>query len=206
LSLLRDADAMIDSAKALCAREHRTVSPETCARLRDGLTREKARLKSVTKRGRVIERAADSLRRVERSAKDWRWKGTGFSAFAAEIRRSYKRARGAMRQARDRNRSHVFHTWRKRVKTLWYGLRLLEERIPPLKRRLTSLKRLHGSLGEDHNLLVLRRQLFTSPGGSDAVRVREIAKRRQATLRRAALAVGARQFKDRPKDFARTLA
>jgi CHAD domain-containing protein len=142
---------------------------------------------------------------VQRSAKGWDWKTVGFSVFAAEIKRSYKRARQAMLKARNRNRSEAFHSWRKRVKTLWYALRLLEERVQPLRRQLTDLGRLEEWLGEDHNLLVLHTQLGRSPSVAGAARLKVFVERRQHALHRKALALGARQFRDAPAEFARHL-
>ena len=44
--------------------------------------------------------------------------------------------------------SPAFHEWRKRIKTLWYALRLLEQRVP-MDPQLTELKRLEEWLGDD---------------------------------------------------------
>jgi CHAD domain len=209
LAPLRDADAVIASAQSLCAHERSALSAKTCSALRDLLRREKARLSGVARHDQVKGQAAESLKQVRRSANDWDWKRVRFPVLAAEIRRSYENGRRAMRRASEQDRSDTFHEWRKRVKTLWYALRLLERRLPPLRRQLADLERLETWLGDDHNLLVLLTQVPTSPGLNhaqpDGARVRSLAQRRQRELRRMALAMGARRFKATPKEFDRHL-
>ena len=104
--------------------------------------------------------------------------------------------------------SPAFHEWRKRIKTLWYALRLLEQRVP-MEPQLTELKRLEEWLGDDHNLVVLRAQVAAngSPdlGQARRRRVRQVVAERQQELRRKALNVGARVFNERPKAFERHL-
>ena len=203
LSPLRDANAVMSSARALCARERSALSAKMCSALHDRLAREKVRLTRVARHDRVNDEAAESLRKAQRSVKGCDWKKVGISVFAAEIRRSYKNARRAMRQARDANTSDDFHAWRKRVKTLWYALRLVERRMQPLGRRLTALDRLQTWLGEDHNLLVLRTPFIMGPRVAGVGAVKGLAERRQQELRRKALRLGARQFGHKPKEFAR---
>src|SRR4030095_848602 len=103
------------------------------------LTEEKARLRAAEKD--VKRRTVESLADTRRSSKKWDWNNVGSSAFETELLRSYKKARRTMRQSRDENRTETFHTWRKRIKTLWYALRLVEPRVR-LGGRLTCPKRL----------------------------------------------------------------
>ena len=200
LAPLRDADALLGSAKTLCARDGRSRPEQACSALRQRLTDEKARVRAAEKG--VKRRAVESLADTRRSSKKWDWNNVGSSAFETQLRRSYKKARRTMRQSRDENRPETFHTWRKRIKTLWYALRLVETRVR-LGRRLTDLKRLETWLGEDHNLAVLRTHIGTTDGHAGAMRLKGLVDQRQQGLRRKALALGARRFRDKPKQFAR---
>jgi len=205
LAPLRDADAVVSNARAVCARHHVGLSARTCAGLRHRLTVKKARLTDRARRDHLNAQAADALKRTKRAAKDWDWEHVDASVLVSEVQRCYKKARRAMRLARNGQRSDTFHAWRKRVKTLWYSLRLLAGRIPLLSRRLTELEHLETWLGDEHNLDVLRAQLAKSPGVAGATRVGELAERRQHALRRRALLSGARQFSNSSKEFARRI-
>jgi hypothetical protein len=205
LSPLRDADAVVVSARALCGRKRKPPA-KTCSLLRDVLGQQKKQLTSVTRRDRVKAEATQVLRRVRREAKRWDWEDVGFQVLMQEVQRSYQDAKRAMRQAREREGPAAFHEWRKRVKMLWYALRLLKRRTTP---ELESLERLQTWLGDDHNLAVLRSRVArTRPRGrplAGRAEVKTLAERRQQELRRRALTAGARVFNDPPKTFARRL-
>jgi hypothetical protein len=202
LAPLRDAEALVESAQALCRHQPRELSAQTCASIREHMRVKKARLAGRTQ---AIHRAVVSLKRTRRSAKQWKWGSIDFSDFAADIRDSYKKARSTMRKARNGNSSVKFHEWRKRVKTLWYALRLLPRPVQPLRRRVNELQRLETWLGDDHNLMVLRAQLGANAHIKGRVRLKRLVQDRQQELRRRALRLGARQFSEAPKAFARSV-
>lgn len=203
LSPLRDADAVIETARNLRARGPAFDT------LDEHLTAEKTRLAADATRNRIRKTAARALTDVRRDARDWRWTRADFSVLLDAIKRSYKRARTAMDDARHAMEPESFHEWRKKVKTLWYALRLLEGRGLPLRRLVADLKRLETGLGDDHNLAVLDQQLGTGSASRHSARdrqhLRTLIERRQLTLRRQALTLGARVFADSPKEFAQRL-
>jgi CHAD domain-containing protein len=101
----------------------------------------------------------------------------------------YRDARKAMPGVRERNDALALHRWRRRVKALWYDLRLFEERMPLVKPLAEDLERLEGWLGEDHNLVLLRHQIssMSQQPPSDLARLTALAGSRQEELRRASL-------------------
>jgi CHAD domain-containing protein len=199
LAPLRDADALLTTARELCARQ--PLSERTCNTLRDGLRQRQSRLSGSSRSRRANQQAASVLKKARRLSKTWKWRKVRASAFVAGVRRSYSDARRAMQAARGRQGAEAFHTWRKRVKTLWYALRLLP-RHQSVGKQLTALEELENWLGEDQNLAVLRARL-SSMTVSGSARVVSLAEQRQRSLRRRALASGGRQFNQRPKEFAR---
>jgi CHAD domain-containing protein len=200
LAPLRDADALVGNAKALCARHGRPLSAKACVALSRRLSEKRTRLRGAA--DRVKKRAAQSLADTWRSADGWNWDKIGQSDFQERLRRQYKRARRGMLKSRDSNQAERFHTWRKRIKTLWYGMRLLQSHVG-LGRQLTDLKRLESWLGEDHNLAVLRRHIVRTDGAAGASQLRGLVEQRQKGLRRKALALAARRFSETPKRFSR---
>jgi CHAD domain-containing protein len=206
LSPLRDMNAMIEAARTLGP--NRSARQTTLAGTIDKqLISEKARLNGAA-RDKVRTEAAGALDRLRRDARDWKWKHIDASLLAKAIKRCYKHARKTMQDARTDRQGERFHQWRKRVKTLWYALRLLEDRAPGLRRSIADLKRLETWLGDDHNLLVLQEH-FTSATSTAGPRLhvdlRMLTDRRHRELRRQALAIGSRLFAQRPKAFAHRL-
>ena len=207
LSPLRDMDAMIEAARTL--RPSRRAGQTTLAGvINRQLTAEKTRLNTTARRHAVRAETARVLDRLRRDARDWHWKHIDDARLAKAIKRCYKRARNAMNDARTERQEERFHNWRKRVKTLWYGLRLLEDRAPRLRRSIADLKRLETWLGDDHNLIVLQEH-FTSATSKSGPRLRVdvalLTDRQHRELRRKALALGSRLLAPPPKIFAQRL-
>jgi len=199
LTSLRDVDAMIETARSL--RAPRTTAVRTVsAELHAHLAAQQATL--MESADHTCGKAARALDRVRHDVRDWHWKRTDFSAFEAAITKSYKRARKVMHSLRDDADPEALHEWRKRVKTLWYGLRLLEERLPRLRRTIADFKRLETWLGDDHNLVVLEEQLrvVRSPRQERAELETRIEQRHRA-LQGKGLTIGARLFEHPPKAF-----
>lgn len=103
---------------------------------------------------------------------------------------------------------HEWHQWRKRVKYLWYHVRLLEAGWPVVLRGWQqALDDLSDALGDDHDLHVLvstvhREQVLTSQL-SDQVAAAAAARRR--VLRAAAAPVAERVYAERSTAFAQRL-
>jgi CHAD domain-containing protein len=208
LSPFRDGDAVIESAKTLCQRKRWALSDEECSALSAGLENEKKQSEQVADVPRISKQVRKDLGRAAKSIDRIKWKRVTFADFSDMLRRGYKDARRNMRRARKTGRADDFHSWRKSVKTLWYGLRLLEQRLP-LGRQLKQLRTLETLLGDDHNLVVLDLAVNrhrTSGAIEDlAPRLTRLAEERQSELRRKALTQGARAFSRRPKLFERRL-
>jgi CHAD domain-containing protein len=204
LAPLRDADALIETARNL--RSRRQATPGTAsARLDAHLAIQQTTLREQANHDDIRPKAARAIERVRRNSRDWHWKRIDYSALAKGLKRAYKRARKGMQTIHGDSTADAFHEWRKRVKTLWYGLRLLEDREPRLHRTIAHFKRLETWLGDDHNLFVLEQQLHTmrslEPAGNDRAQLHNRIARRQHELRQKGLTVGARLFAEPAKAF-----
>lgn len=86
----------------------------------------------------------------------------GFDAFNDGLKRVYKRGRKAMKKAQNDSTVENHHEWRKRVKYLWYHLRILKNSWPKgLKGYIKELHQLSDYLGDDHDLYDLREKLHS---------------------------------------------
>ena len=136
---------------------------------------------------------------------DFRWKD-----LRAALRRSYRRAREAWRRAVAEPKPRLLHDWRRRTKELWYHLCLAHSAAPDyLEEAAGELEVLAEFLGDDHDLVVLRKILDSHPHHVPAGAVRDalferIALRREELLD-AAFDLAERIFADTPGEFITTL-
>lgn len=142
-----------------------------------------------------VERALELLTAARTSVDRWTVE-SGSEWLVAGIAASYRGSRRDLRRARSRSTDPRLHEWRKRIKTLWYQMRLLEAAAPsvltPLVARLDDLAE---ALGDDHDLSVLIKRLESDPsrfGGKKVVkRAVRRARAQQDDLRRRAFRLGA---------------
>jgi CHAD domain-containing protein len=132
-----------------------------------------------------------------------------FRNVRAGVVRGYREARETMPGFGVDDAASAFHEWRKRIKILWYQIRLFEELHRGARARVLTLKQLERWLGEDHDLALL--QAIVRDGGArygDA-RTQTLllgsVVRSQASLRARALKVGRRVFARGAKDFERAV-
>src|SRR5260370_40922017 len=203
ISTLRDAAAIVDTFDGLHLRHAKRLPEHTYAIIRRELLRAKSRMESRARGKRTLTHSASALRTVRRSAKRWPIPPIDVSDLPSLIKRSFRESRKAMKRAGGTRRPPDVHRWRKRVKTLWYQLRLCESLATGLGSHVRNLKQLETWLGEYHNLFVLRMRVARTPSlrrMKAAVRqLKAAAAGSQEGLRRKAFALGKRLFARKPK-------
>src|SRR5438552_13505939 len=131
------------------------------------------------------------------------------SELPSVFKRSFRASRNAMRRAEERRRASDFHRWRKRVKNLWYQLRLAEHLIADASDEVTGFKELETALGEEHNLVVLRTRLARDKGlryvRSEVEQIITLSTVLQDEVRQKVLALGTHLYAASPKEFAKDL-
>lgn len=198
LAPVRDAQALTASLKELCV-PAQGATAAACSTVRERFEQRRAQA-SVRFRRHVLKRVARQLEKVRKAAHRWHWKRLNATLLTEEIGCSYQKAARAMKQARG---DDTFHAWRKRVKVLWYGLRLLPRRSKAIERRIKGLEKLETLLGEEHDLAVLRGVVWKTERVKSATRVMTLARRQQRLLRERALKLGTRQLGDALKPLTR---
>jgi CHAD domain-containing protein len=133
----------------------------------------------------------------------------GWKKLRRAVRRSYDRARAAYRKAKDDPDPAHLHRWRKRVKELWFHVRLLRKASPAFMEELAQDFDVLGEfLGDDHDLLVLKAALKKREGGANRTAMEtllELIELRREELLDAAFDLGERLHEESPADFAREL-
>jgi CHAD domain-containing protein len=110
--------------------------------------------------------------------------------------------------AREKPTVENLHEWRKRVKDLWYHLRLLKCVSPGIVGgQADEADKLSDLLGDDHDLAVLRETLRTGAGelAVDVDAVIALIDHRREQLQAQALRIGERLYAESPKAFARRM-
>jgi CHAD domain-containing protein len=210
IATLRDADAAVTTFDQLRQHFPGRLSARTYAMIRSRLVRAQRRAVSEARRDRTTQRAARVLHRVRASARDWRGPALPARALHRRLEHSYRATRNAMRAARKQTSAATLHKWRRRLKTFWYHLRLVEALAPTLRIEIRRLKQLETWLGDDHNLSML--QVAVADAGELTRRVpgavRELAAMSatlQGRLRRKEFALGKSLLAHRPGAFVRRL-
>jgi CHAD domain-containing protein len=108
----------------------------------------------------------------------------------------------------DRSRAmQDLHDWRKRVKDLWYELRILKPIEPKEMGRLADdTKRLAHLLGDDHDLAVLEEAAKSAR--LDSKELKQLSKQihiRRAGLQRESFQLGHRLYQESPSAFVRRI-
>ena len=210
LSTRRDSDAVIETFDRLRRRFPRRLSAQANTLIRRRLVRARTRIEEVALDHRSAERVADALRAVRRSAGRWRLPGIEPEDLPHLLKASYRDNRTAMTRAQETTRGLDLHRWRKRVKALWYQMRLLESLAPGLRAEIQRLSQLEAWLGDHHNLSVLRSTLADDPemrrqAPAALSAITAMSTDVQKALRGKALALGGTLFGPQPKEFVRGL-
>jgi CHAD domain-containing protein len=152
----------------------------------------------------------EPMERIEATrarAAEWRVGGEGWDAVGPGIKRSYRRGRARMSDALARPSVENLHEWRKRVKDLWYHLRVIAPAWPPVIDALAEEAHvLSERLGDDHDLAVLgesarfHHDAFADPADLDALL--DAITDRRGRLQSEAVAIGRRLYADDPAAFA----
>ena len=208
LSAFRDAEVMVETLEALTERFE--AAGERFAGLRKQLEGELSAARDDGSIESAMARAVGALERGRTRIPSWPLHGDGWGLIEGGLRRSYRRGRKRLRDVEEDPNVGNLHEWRKRVKDLWYQLRLIREAEPALLGSLAEHAHLLSDhLGDDHDLALLRQaaaeraDAFASPG--DQRLIFELIDRRRGELRFAATSLGERIYSRKPKTFTKSL-
>src|SRR4029079_2113230 len=102
----------------------------------------------------------DLITRSRDEIDGWSFPKSGFKLIAEGLERSYKRGYKRFADVRGDPTPVNVHEWRKRVKDLWYDLRLLRGTWPPIIGEMADeAHELSDLLGDHHDLTVLSEDL-----------------------------------------------
>ena len=205
LSHSRDAEVKVETVEDICERGRGSLPPGAADEWLEALREERDTAVEATRDGgstglgEALELVEDSRERV----RSWPLATDSWELVGPGIERAYRRGRKRMRAAEAERSAANVHEWRKRVKDLWYQLRILEDATPKsLSDRIEVADHLADALGDHHDLAVLRDDLLVRdlPTVRRADLVEAIAQR-QEELAETAFDLGGRLYREKPKRF-----
>lgn len=210
LAHVRDAAAAIESFDKLVEHFAEPLDRRAFASIRKHLVRQRAATGDPPDLRDRLRHFRGWMREARGRVDGWRFDERGFALLESGLTKTYAQGRKAMRVAYESPSTETIHEWRKRVKDHAHHIRLLRSVWKePMGTRHEEVDALADALGDDHDLSVLREILLACPdevGDPETVQaVLGLLGRRQAELRIAAKAIGARVFAEKPHAFARRI-
>jgi CHAD domain-containing protein len=137
--------------------------------------------------------------------------GDGWGLIGPGIHRTYRRGRKRLRAVEEEASVTNLHELRKRVKDLWYQVRLIRDADREMLGSLADHAHdLSDHLGDDHDLALLRQEVqrrqdaFASP--ADRRHLLQEIDQRRGELQFAGISLGGRIYAEKPKRFTARLA
>jgi CHAD domain-containing protein len=204
LAASRDAEVKVETLDALEQRFGRDVLGEAAQAWRAALERERDEV-DVAGDPEIkarIEAALGALDDGIAAIPGWPLKGDSWELLEPGLLKSYKRSRRAWKRTRSEASAERVHEWRKRVKDLWYQLRIVRNASPATIGEMADRAHdLADRLGEHHDLALLAEDLQGREAVGDRPSLEALIERRQRELLDEALEVGTRLLGEKPKAF-----
>jgi CHAD domain-containing protein len=209
LSEFRDAEILVEALDELTDR-FGPAARERAGRLRRELDQENRGAHDEGSIERAMASAAAELEQGRSRIDSLPLKGDSWDVIGPGLHRTYRRGRKRLRAVEEAATVTNLHELRKRVKDLWYQLRLIRDTDRDLLEPLADHAHdLSDHLGDDHDLALLREQVqrraaaFTDPG--DQRHLLEQIDQRRGELQFAAISLGGRIYDEKPKKFSKRL-
>jgi CHAD domain-containing protein len=155
--------------------------------------------------------AIPQLERVKARLMDWPLEGLTWKQICGAVAKIYKRGqRGLAKTIADRVPEN-FHEWRKRVKDIWYQLRILQPLNRVVLEEMAHDAEVLGELlGREHDLDFLLARLEKESGDEaltgELSQLQKLIGKRCKRLRRDALELGRRFYAEPAKAFAKRIS
>ena len=204
LSSLRDAQSMLDCFDGLVERIREQLGTDSLGSIHAELTRRRQAIADdALGHDQALKGFLQRMRALRQRVGGWRITADGYGAVAGGLKRTYRRGRRALRRAYGDASARAFHEWRKRTMYHRYHARLLRGLWPVMLEAQRGAARVLGDrLGDDHDLVVLRRTLLEDPEAFGSARdlqvVTGLIDRRRAQLLAEARPLGERLFAEKP--------
>lgn len=137
---------------------------------------------------------------------DWPLSGDNFKLIKKNLQKIYEQGQNSMFSVFSEAVKENVHEWRKRVKDLWYSIRILSNLWPEIMNPMvTLLGKLSDTLGDANDLFLLKERITSNQSKfKDEQHTRELINfidRRIIDLLRDARTIGRKVYSEDPKYF-----
>ena len=207
LSDLRDAQVRLETLEKLAKEFPDAIPNQEMASVRLVLKASYGAVSEQVLNGKeAVPSVVAALKAARERLAEWSLHHDNWSAIEGGLKRAYKQGRQGLRRAAAQPTVANLHSWRKRVKDLWYHLLILAPVWPRVMAALAKEARdLSDYLGDDHDLAVLHQFIVESVEGSgNSAQLQgliALIERRRAQLQWLAQSAGQRLYAEAPGDF-----
>jgi hypothetical protein len=155
--------------------------------------------------------AIPRLERVNSRLMNWRLEGLTWKQICGAVAKIYKRGQRELAEAISDPAPENLHAWRKRVKDIWYQLRILQPLNRVVLEQIGHDAELLGELlGREHDLHFLLARLEKESAdemlADESAQLQKLISKRCRRLRRDALELGRRFYAEPAKAFAKRIS
>ena len=156
-------------------------------------------------------KAVPRLEKVKARLMKWPLDDLNWKQICRAVCKTYRRGQRALAKTIDEPTPENFHAWRKRVKDVWYELRILQPLNRTVLEEMAHEAEILGELlGSEHDLEFLRARLEKESGDAalaeELTKLQKLITRRCKRLRRDALELGRRFYAEPSKAFAKRIS
>ena len=155
--------------------------------------------------------AIPQLENVKARLMAWPLDGLNWKQICNAVCKIYRRGQRALAETLDDPEPENFHAWRKRVKDVWYELRILQPLNRTVLEEMAQDAEVLGELlGSEHDLNFLWARLEKESGDEaltdELAQAQKLINKRLKRLRRDALELGRRFYAEQSKAFAKRIS
>ena len=207
LSDLRDSTVLIETFDKLLKNSELEMSNFDFSIFRNFLVEKHKNISANKhKKSEVINSLSTDLLLARSRVFDWPISGDNFKIIKKNLRRIYKQGQRDMYAVFNEAIKENVHEWRKRVKNLWYSMRILSNLWPEIMSPLvTLLGKLSDILGDTNDMFLLKERIITNQSKfKDDQHTKELINfidRRIIDLLRDARSIGRKVYSEDSKYF-----
>ncbi len=207
LSDLRDSTVLIQTFDKLLNKSELEMSNFDFSVFRDFLIEKHKNISAAkNKKSMVINSLITDLILARSRVFDWPISGDNFKIIKKNLQRIYEQGQGYMYAVFNESIKENVHEWRKRVKDLWYSMRILSNLWPEIMSPMVILLgKLSDTLGDTNDLFLLKERIITNQSKfKDDQHTRELINfidRRIIDLLRDARSIGRKVYSEDSKYF-----
>ena len=210
LSGFRDAEILVASLEGVTERFGTEGEAEPFAALREQLEKENREAHGEGSLETAMTEAAAALVAGRPRIDALSLEGDGWELIGPGLHRTYRRGRKRLRSVQEEASVTNLHDLRKRVKDLWYQVRLIRDTDKHMLGALADHAHdLSDHLGDDHDLALLRetvrRRRAAFAGPAEKGHLLEQIDQRRGELQFAAISLAERIYSEGPKRFSKRL-